>query len=649
MGDAHKLAIAGNSLVVLYTVHVLNRLQAYCCTTDNDTINNTNVYDIQRIKKLYSLLSSICGYKEVGLGAGIVVGLVVRALCDLKLVHLITDVERNVVHRRMPLFMKAILNYGCWAVPVSGVNALLSYFINQLSLSLREKLSERLIRRFTQNNAFFYLAEKDRTVFDNLDQTLSQDIDDFTNSLTSFISHVFKPTVDSLVYSHQLWLSHGASAPLPILVYLLSSVSILGYLRGPAGNFIMSEQMLEGGYRRVLAKLVNHAEEIASLNGGKKEFEIIKTSLSKLMKFIGKYNQFRGIIGFYDSLIARHLLTVLGWYIVARPYFNPGAGASFEDIYQEFHNKRRIMLNLSNSVGQLIQSGRDTVRLLGLGQTIVSLDSALTSLEVSEIVNRKNSLSSDNCRYITDDDNNYIDLIDLSVATPQGRVLVSSLNYRITQGKNVMIQGANGTGKSTLLRCIAGLRPMHAGTIMAPTIKASNVYYLPQKPYLPNGTLRDQIIYPKSHKANNTNYHHHHHHHHDDPNDDYFDGDDDFLLELLKSLDLGHLASNEGALDYESNWNEILSGGERQRLSICRLYYHCPQFALLDESTSEVSSDIEDRIYQRCIQLGITLVTISHRESLKKHHHTVLHLTGADNGFVISDVNESISEEYVLY
>lgn len=642
----HKIAIGGNSIVMLYLLNMLRVLQSFCSNTDSDTINNTNVYDLKRIKMLYSLLSSTCGYKEVGLGIGIVFGLVIRAMCDLKLVHLITDVERNVVHRRMSLFMKAIINYGCWAVPVSGVNALLSYFISQLSLSLRQKLSERLIRRFTQNNAFFYLGENDKSVFNNLDQTLSQDIDDFTNSLTSFISHVFKPTVDSLVYSQQLWLSHGASAPLPILGYLLSSMSILGYLRKPAGNFIMNEQMLEGGYRRVLAKLVNHAEEIASLNGGKKEFEIIKNSLSKLMQFISKYNQFRGIIGFYDSLIARHLLTILGWYIVARPYFNPGASASFEDIYQEFHNKRRIMLNLSNSVGQLILSGRDTVRLLGLGQTIVSLDSALTSLELSKIVDKKNSLSMDNCKYITDNSYNYIDLIDLSVATPQGRVLISSLNYRITQGKNVMIQGSNGTGKSTLLRCIAGLRPLHAGTILAPAINASNVYYLPQKPYLPNGTLRDQIIYPKSHKNNKNNAN-------VDAND-YFDGDDEFLMDLLKSLDLGHLARDQHALDFENTWNEVLSGGERQRLSIARLYYHCPKFALLDESTSEVSSDIEDRIYERCIQLGITLVTISHRESLKKHHHTVLYLTGADsshaNGFILSDVNDSInSDEYVPY
>jgi ABC-type uncharacterized transport system fused permease/ATPase subunit len=332
------------------------------------------------------------------------------------------------------------------------------------------------------------------------------------------------------------------------------------------------------------------------------------------------------------------LLTILGWYIVARPYFNPGAGASFEDIYQEFHNKRRIMLNLSNAIGQLILSGRDTVRLLGLGQTIVTLDSALTTFELS----KKNSISNDTCKYITDDSNSHIDLIGVSVATPQGRVLLSSLNYRIKQGENVMIQGPNGTGKSTLLRCIAGLRPLHAGTIIAPTINASNVYYLPQKPYLPNGTLRDQIIYPKSHKL----------YRNASDVSDCFDGDDEFLMDLLKSLDLAHLAINAGSLDIENNWNETLSGGERQRLSIARLYYHCPKFALLDESTSEVSSDIEDRIYERCIQLGITLVTISHRESLKKHHHKILNLTGQDsgtndgahdNGFILSNVLDNVA------
>lgn len=643
--NGHRVAVAGNSCMLLYSLYFLKKLQSFS-SIDSITMNRTNVYDMRRIRKLYQLLYSICGYKEIGLSFGIVFGLIIRAICDLKLVHLITDVEKNVVHRRLPSFMKALLNYGCWAVPVGGVNALLSYFINELSLSLREKLSLRLIRRFTQNNAFFYLGDKEKDVFNNLDQTLSQDIDDFTNSLTSFISHVFKPSIDSLVYCHQLWLSHGPSAPVPIIVYLISSMSILGYLRTPAGNFIMNEQLLEGGYRRVLSKLVNHAEEIASLNGGKKEFEIIRTSLIKLMRFIGKYNQFKGVVGWYDTLIARHLLTLLGWYLVAIPYFNPAAGKSFEDIYQEFHNKRRIMLNLSNAIGQLILSGRDTVRLLGLGQNIVSLDAALTNFELSKGLQKNESLNNYNCQYITDDGNNFIDLVDLSVATPQGRLLLSSLNYRITQGRNIMIQGPNGTGKSTLLRCIAGLRPLHAGTIIAPTIRAANVYYLPQRPYLPNGSLRDQIIYPKSYKKIHKN----------DVNDDemsmkeYFDGDDDFLMDLLKSLDLGHLAKTVDDLDKEINWNEVLSGGERQRLSIARLYYHCPKFALMDESTSEVSCDIEDRIYERCIQLGMTLITISHRDSLKKHHHTILHLTGTashiSNGFVIKHVEDNRINEY---
>jgi ABC-type uncharacterized transport system fused permease/ATPase subunit len=189
---------------------------------------------------------------------------------------------------------------------------------------------------------------------------------------------------------------------------------------------------------------------------------------------------------------------------------------------------------------------------------------------------------------------------------------------------------------------------------VAPTISASNVYYLPQRPYLPNGSLRDQIIYPKSHKKNykksNSRYVVTDDGDDKDKDKEYFDGDDEFLVDLLRSLDLGHLAETADELDKEISWNDVLSGGERQRLSIARLYYHCPKFALLDESTSEVSCDIEDRIYERCIQLGMTLITISHRDSLKKHHNTILQLTGIvtsdSNGFAIKQVKENRINEY---
>jgi len=139
--------------------------------------------------------------------------------------------------------------------------------------------------------------------------------------------------------------------------------------------------------------------------------------------------------------------------------------------------------------------------------------------------------------------------------------------------------------------------------------------FLPQRPYLSAGTLRDQVIYP------------------DSEIDMRERGRRDIELKhVLEEARLGYLPDREGGWDTRKEWKDVLSGGEKQRMAIARLLYHEPRYAFIDEGTSAVSSDVEGLLYERCKEKGITLITISTRASLKKYHTFNLTLGMGDGG-----------------
>lgn len=203
-----------------------------------------------------------------------------------------------------------------------------------------------------------------------------------------------------------------------------------------------------------------------------------------------------------------------------------------------------------------------------------------------------------------------IEFINVPIITPGGSVLVRALSFSMQRGDHVLVVGPNGCGKSSLFRILGGLWPVYGGTVRKPPL--AQVFYVPQRPYLSSGSLRQQIIYPDSLRIMRSK--------------GITDND---LLEILRVLDLDHLvASFHDGWDAEAEWRDVLSGGLQQRVAMARLFYNRPKYAILDECTSSVTLEMEKVMYEHAKALGITLMTVSHRRSLWKYHSKILQFDG---------------------
>ncbi|XGW09470.1 hypothetical protein V3C99_011624 [Haemonchus contortus] len=554
----------------------------------------------------------------------VAVSLLCRTYADLYMIITATGIEASIISRDRLLFLVKVIQYGLAMPALSVTNAILKFGISEIKLRFRDRLTKHLYSQYLKGFTFYKMSNLDNRI-QNADQLLTQDVDKFCEGLVELYSNLTKPIVDVLLYVSRIGGALGWSAPVILFSYLLGSGVFLTYLRRPIGRLTVQEQALEGEFRFVNSRLIMNSEEIAFYQGNDRERTTLLGSFSNLVNHLRKVILFRFSIGFVDNIVAKYAATVIGWYAVARPFFDHKNefinGLSKNQLIQEYYNSGRMMLKLAEALGRLALAGRELTRLSGFTTRVDTLlkvlnDLSTGSYERTMVTDGKceqaNGLISSSFRpgagelVICD---NVIRFEGVPLVTPNGDVLINSLDFEVPSGRNVLVCGPNGCGKSSLFRILGELWPLFGGRLTKP--EKGKLFYVPQRPYMTLGTLRDQVIYPD--RA------------YDMIRKGFTDHD---LEEMLEKVQLSHILVREGGWDAVQDWMDVLSGGEKQRIAMARLFYHKPQFAILDECTSAVSVDVEGAMYRICREEGITLFTVSHRKSLWVHHEYFLHMDG---------------------
>jgi ATP-binding cassette, subfamily D (ALD), peroxisomal long-chain fatty acid import protein len=446
--------------------------------------------------------------------------------------------------------------------------------------------------------------------------------------------------VDLCVFSYQLYHSLGPLALTGLLANYFATATLLRKLSPPFGKLKAVEGRREGDFRSLHSRLIVNAEEIAFYGGADiervfldKGFRELRTWMEGIYRLKIRYNML-------EDFVLKYSWSAFGYLISSLPVFLPawgGLGGALEigniaesqirerGRMKDFITNKRLMLSSADAGGRIMYSIKDLSELAGYTSRIYTLLSTLHRVH-ADAYNAPRGTHPE-LFSLSDVDGTVhkgydgIRLEDVPIVAPApfprpGEELLDTLSFTVQAGEHLLISGPNGAGKSAISRIVAGLWPVYRGLVSRPrSIGDNGIMFLPQRPYLSLGTLRDQIIYPHSAMEMQESGRYDHE-----------------LKSILEDARLAYLPDREGGWDARKDWKTVLSGGEKQRMAIARLLYHEPRYVFIDEGTSAVSQDVEGLLYERAKARGITLLTISTRISLKKYHEFNLNLGLGEDG-----------------
>jgi putative ATP-binding cassette transporter len=503
------------------------------------------------------------------------------------------DMMTALADRDAPTFfhkMLLLIVYNLGAAPIA---AIAGYVTGQLMLKWRQWLTERFLE-YSFHDRAFYRISRDPNI-DNPDQRVSEDLGSFTSFAVSFVMQVLQGFATGAAFIVVLWLIS------PMLVVVLAACvgvgSLLTIVIGrPLIDINFEQRRREADFRYALVGLRNNAEAIALYGGERRDHHTLRQRLYAAMKvfhllLVGQRN-----LAFFTY--AYDLLLPLVPVLVLAPSFFAGT-IEFGKITQASVAFITLRTSLSLIIDQFTSLSTFAAVVERLGVYLETSRGLRISPEPAGAV----SLAGADPRIETVEAPR-LALERLTLTTPDsGKTLVRDLSLEVANGAGLLIVGEGGVGKTSLLRAIAGLWRSGSGRIVRPPL--STLMFLPQRPYMIPGSLRDQLCYPRE-----------------------ADAPDERLIALLKLVGLEGLPDRIGGLDAEAKWEDLLTLGEQQQIAFARLLFNRPTYAFLDEATSALDADREDALYQRLASAGIGVVSVGDRQRLPRHHRTTLELLG---------------------
>ncbi|KXJ96495.1 adrenoleukodystrophy protein [Microdochium bolleyi] len=549
--------------------------------------------------------------------------LVVRTLISLKVAEMDGAIVKALVKGSGREFLMRILWWMVIAVPATFTNSMLSYHQAELSLKYRTRLTQHIHDKYLSQLTFYGISSLDDRI-KNPDQLIAVDVSKFSNSLAELYSNLAKPILDMTIYTWSLSKSVGGEGVISMSLLVQLSAHVMRALTPPFGKFVADEARLEGEFRFQHSRLIDHSEEVALYHGHEAEKDTLDKGYFTLIKHVNYILRRRFYHGVMEDFVIKYLWGALGLMLCSVPVFFklPGQLAGSVDVTnmgdrtEAFVTNRRMLLSASDAFGRVMFSYREIMELAGYTSRVASLLEVMDDIQAGHFEKKLVSSSGTEGheavlkgrgKVVESKD---IQFIDVPIISPNGDVLVKALSFSLKQGDHLLVVGPNGCGKSSLFRILGGLWPVYGGTVYKPPF--TDIFYIPQRPYLSRGSLRQQITYPDSLRTVRAR-----------------GITDAQLFDILKILNLEHLVDlyPEG-WDAEAEWRDVLSGGLQQRVAMARLFYHKPRYAILDECTSSVTLETEKVMYDNAKALGITLMTVSHRRSLWKYHSRILQFDG---------------------
>ena len=488
-------------------------------------------------------------------------------------------------------------------VTVSIFNSATNLVSSYLYLNWRDFFTRELHKSYLNQSAYYFIIFEGN--IDNIDQRVTQDVDKFCLQLSSIAAKIIISPFTIIYYSVQCYAVTGYIGLLSIYGYFFAGSLLNKLIMSSIVNLIFQQEKLEGDFRYKHTELRSFFESIALLKSVEKERNNVNSYFKKLIIKQTSIANARILLDTSTNMFD-YLGSILSYIVIAVSILS-GKYDSLKPIELSslIAKNAFISMYLINCFSVLIDLSSSATEIFGyahrLGQLIEQLnsykDTSATHLGLQ-------SLGMEGVLY---------ELQEISFSAPNSsKVLVSNLNLVIKENRNLLIMGKTGIGKSSLLRVISGLWKLSKGRIVS-HIQDKDVLFLPQRPFLTNGSLLDQVIYPLciSEVCSTSDI-------------------KDRVFNALKTVGLLEIVNRIGGLNIEptNRWCDIISPGEVQRLNFARLFYHRPKLAIVDEPSSALSIYEEECFFMHCHQLGITMVCVGHHKNLKQYHHDCLKLKG---------------------